>query len=174
MGNSEVHSFRGWRHALAAVLVAVFAAACGGGGGDAPPDTPADTAITGNWALTITAEGETSTAVAVPASAVPTAAQVQQLTTANVAQTFATTSFQGLTVNVSGSTVTVTGPGTNYTLVINSFQASGYQGCGACTVGTQVSYTVNMSYTESGVLQNQAVPANNDSITVLFRFVRTA
>lgn len=161
---------------LALACVTVLVVACGGGGGDAPAaeTPPPEPAFTGTWTLSLAIEGDTSAPVAVPASAVPTATQVSQMTTASVAQLFASNTFQGMTVTVANSTATVTGPGTNYALVINSFQSAGYQGCGSCAAGSQVSFNVTMNYSESGVFQGEAVPANNDSVTITFRYTRTS
>lgn len=171
----EVH--RTWRAAVRALFMALavaLLASCGGGGGggdDSPP--PAQT-VEGNWQLALTIDGQSTAGVAVPASAVPTQQQVSQITTANVAQVFASNAFSGYTVTVSGTTVTVTGPGTNYQLVVNSIAATNYQGCGACTVGAKVSYDVEMNYTESGTFDNQAVPVNTDSIKVTFTYTRVS
>lgn len=166
---------RKWNAAVRALAMAVavaLLASCGGGGGDDSP--PPAQVFTGNWELALTVDGQSTPGVAVPASAVPTKQEVAQITTSHVAEVFASNVFSGYTVTVSGTTVTVTGPGTNYQLVVNSIAATNYQGCGACTVGAKVSYDVEMNYTESGTFDNQAVPLNTDSIKVTFTYTRVS
>lgn len=168
----EAH--RNWG-AAARTLTIAFALAlltsCGGGGGgdSAPPQ-----AITGDWQLALTVDGQTSPGVAVAASAVPTEQQVSQITTANVAQVFASNVFSGYTVTVNGTLITVTGTNTSYQLTVNSIAASNYQGCGTCGVGTKVSYDVNMNYTETGLFDGQMVPTSTGSIKVTFTYTRTS
>jgi hypothetical protein len=156
---------------LAALLAALLVAACGGGGDGDGPATPGNT-IQGNWQLALSVGGQSSAAVAVQASAVPSADAVANITTANVAQLFSSGAFQGFTVTVSGTTVTVTGPGTNYQLVINSIGASNYQGCGGCGPGSRVSFDVDMNYTESGTFDGTPVPPNTDSLSLSFGYTR--
>lgn len=170
-----MQALRTWRavRALFMGLAIALLTSCGGGGGgdDGPPPPPP---ITGNWQLALTIEGDTSAAVAVPASAVPTEQQVSQITTANVAQQFGSNVFAGYTVTLNGATITVTGTNTSYTLVINSISATNYQGCGACGVGSKVSYDVNANYTESGIFDSQLVPTTTDNLRVTFTFTRVS
>ena len=68
------------------------------------------------------------------------------------------------TVTVNGNTTTITGPNTNYTIVINSYSASNYQGCGACGVGSTVSFTMVINATEGGLLDGFSEPTTTQNV----------
>ncbi|QJW85462.1 hypothetical protein HK414_25540 [Ramlibacter terrae] len=71
--------------------------------------------------------GNSSGPVTVPASGVPSADQVDRMTSEEVARQVSSSNFRGYTVAISGATIRVTGPNTDYTLVINSFEAGNYR-----------------------------------------------
>ena len=162
---------------FAATAAALMLASCGGGGGGGDGDIrfvqPGTPTIQGNWQLTVSIDnGPESPPVAVPATAVPSSLQVARFTASAIAELFARTSFQGKTVSQSGTTITVTDPDTNYVLVINSITTSNFQGCGTCLVGTVVSFTVVVDFTESGTLDGVTVPTNTGTMTLRFRYTR--
>ena len=135
----------------------------------APTFTPP---LSGNWRLSVTAEGETVDAGVVPASNVPTAQTVSQMSVANFGGLLAPVTGTSYTVSVSGNTITVTGPGTNFTIVVNSFSASNYQSCGACGVGSQVSLLLTVNTTESGTIDGFQIPTMTETSSGLMRWTR--
>ena len=130
--------------------------------------------LSGTWRMFITAEGQTiDTQTDFVGKDVPTA---QTLSSFNANQfgfgTFlAPVAGVNYTVTVNGNTTTITGPNTNYTVVINSFQVSNFQGCGACGVGSAVSFTIVINSTQGGLLDgfNQPTTTSNDSGTLSWK-----
>ena len=59
-------------------------------------------------------------------------------------------------------------------LVVNSFTASDYLGCGTCVVGTSVSYTLTVNFSESGVFEGVTVNPGTDTLVLKFVYTRTA
>jgi hypothetical protein len=163
------------RWCLAALALTL--AACGGGGsGSATQVSTIDTAtpaFQGNWQLTISFDGTPRAPIDLAASDVPTQTVATEFTAATVAQLVART-FPNKTVTQSGSTVTVTDPDTSYVLVVNSVSVSGYQGCGSCGVGSAVSVTLAVNFSESGRFDGVTVPARTFDAAVTFRYQRTA
>jgi hypothetical protein len=166
---------------FAATAAALMLASCGGGGGgggdgDIRFVQPATPTIQGNWQLTVTVDnGAESAPVPADAAAVPTAQEVAQLTTSAVAELFGRTNFQGFTVVQNGATIRVTRPvDTDYTLTVNSIAVSNFQDCGSCGVGTSVSFTVLMNFTESGTFTGQTIQPNTRAVTLRFRFTRVS
>lgn len=139
--------------------------------GTTPP--PANPALAGTWELRMDEGGSSFTVGQFPAAAVPPA----EIVTAFSADTFmqqiwAYDVAKGFTLSGGGSTWKLTGAGTDYTIVVNSFSVSGYQSCGACGVGTQVSFTVNSSFTESGLWEGVQHPSTTFNEAFTFRYVR--
>lgn len=162
---------------LAVSLSALLLAGCGGGGeegGSRLFGPPGNATLQGTWQLSVEVDGVLAAPVSVEASVVPTAEMVAQFDTAAAAQQVAIASFQGKVVTVSGSTLRVTDPDTNYVLVIDSFTVSDYQGCGSCGVGSSVSFTLTLAISESGVFDGLAVPAATGTMVVRFRYTRIA
>lgn len=163
------------RWCLAAL--ALNLAACGGGGGGSDTQvstiSPATPALQGSWQLTISVDGTPRAPTDLTAADVPTQTAANEFTAAGVAQLFALT-FPNKTVTRSGSTVTVTDPDTSYVLVVNSVSVSGYQGCGSCGVGSAVSVTLAVNFSEGGRFDGITVPARTFDATVTFRYQRTA
>lgn len=166
---------RSW---MAAAAAALLLAGCGGGSADGPGQqqilAPANPGIQGAWQLAVTANDVGIAPVAVAAGNVPSAEDVNALDANAVAQIVGSTLFQGYSVSVSGNTVRVTDPDTNYVLVVNSFTTSNYQGCGACGVGSIVSYTLSVGFGESGVIDARNVPATTGTLVLRLRYTRTA
>lgn len=163
------------RSGFAAAATALLLAACGGGGGDdgdIRTIEPATPAFQGTWQVEANIDGTTTAAVGAAAAAVPTQQAAASLSATSLAQLIAATRFQGYTVTVNGSTLSVSDPDTNYALTINSFTVSDYQGCGACGVGTSVRYTVAMNFTESGTLDGFAIPVTTEDAVVRFTYTR--
>jgi hypothetical protein len=165
----------GW---LFAGALALALAGCGGGGGGGSGEirtiSPSDTVLQGTWQRSITYDGTQSAAVSVGASSVPLESDLAAFTTATVALLFVDR-FPNKTVSVSGNTVTVTDPGTGqmFTLVVNSFVATNYSGCGACNVGTSVTLTLTVNVTENGVLNSVTISQTRNTVLTI-RFTRTA
>lgn len=140
-------------------------------------------ALAGNWRLSVISDGITiDTGVVAAGKDVPTAQNVSQMVPANfstaltaaVAGTQAgqTTPFGAFTISVNGTTITVTGPGTNYSINIINFSVSNYQSCGACGVGSQVSFVLNATITDGGVLNGFQVPTTTESGSATVQWVR--
>lgn len=166
---------RGWvaasRWGILALLALLGLGACGGGGGGS--ETPSPT-LTGDWQVSLVESGTTYTGGTVPASTIPTQEQVASLSADSFAEVFATTVYEGYTVSINGATLTITGPGTNLTIVINSVSGSNYQSCGtACGIGAVVSYDVTVNLTANGTADNQPV-TGTDSGTVTVRYTRVS
>jgi hypothetical protein len=167
---------------FAASVTMLLLAACGGGGGEEGAGRlfgpPGNATLQGTWQLSVEVDGVPAPPVTVEASVVPTAEMVAQFDTPAVAQQVGIATFQGRVVTVSGSTLRVTDAeinnNTNYVLVINSFTASDYQGCGSCGVGSTVSFTLTLDVSESGVIDGVTVPAATGTMVVRFRYLRTA
>jgi len=164
------------RWCLAAAM-ALTLAACGGGGGGSATQvvtiSPATPAFQGNWQLTISVDGTPRAPIDLTAADVPTQTVATEFTAAGVAQLVALT-FPNKTVTRSGSAITVTDPDTSYVLVVNSISVTGYQGCGSCGVGTAVSVTLEVNFSESGRFDGVSVPARTFDAAVTFRYQRTA
>jgi hypothetical protein len=133
------------------------------------------TGYTGNWSasMTVTAEGQSQTidGGVVPGSAVPTEAQLSALGAEALRQQFVE-QYEGYTISGSGNTITISGQGTELTIVINSYSISGYQGCGACGVGSTVTYNAQMVITVSGTSGGYPFPATQSSSNTTFRYTR--
>jgi hypothetical protein len=154
-----------------ALLAGLFVAACGGGGGGGGggSTTPA---LEGTWRVSFTEQGTTSTGGTVPASSVPTQAQVSSFTVASMAQVLSSTTYQNYIVTVNGNVITITGPSTNVSITVNSVSGTNYQGCGSsCGVGATVSYTLNLNLTAIGTLNGNAV-GGTDSGSATVRYTR--
>jgi hypothetical protein len=153
-------------------------AACGGGGGGGTGEirtiSPGGSTLQGTWNRTITYDGTQSASASVGAASVPLVGDVAAFTTADVAL-FLVDRFPGKTVTRSGSTLNVTdaATNTNFTLVVNSFVAADYVDCGACTVGTSITFTITANITENGTFENQPISRTRNSVITL-RFTRTA
>lgn len=110
----------------------------------------------GNWSGSITIPG-VSNAIdvgVVPGASVLTQQAASLVSVASAASTAlpSQSKVSGYTVSTNGNVATMTGPGTNYTLTINSFSITGYTMTGTGGVGTRVSYVFNLNYTQSGTL----------------------
>jgi hypothetical protein len=164
------------RWCLAAALALVLSA-CGGGGGGSDGQvrtiSPATPALQGSWQLTISFDGTPRAPVDLAAGDVPTQTAASEFTAAAVAELVART-FPNKTVTRTDSTITVTDPDTSYVLVINSVSVSGYEGCGSCGVGSAVSVTLGVGFSESGRFDGITVPARSFNATVTLRYQRTA
>ena len=175
-------SFATLRTGVGAACVVLFLAACGGGGGRAgvtggsggsggtggvQPSLPA---LQGTWQLTITqSNGVETAAVNVPASEVPRSAQ---LDTAAVARLLAASRFQAYATTVSGNSIRVTDADTDYLMVINSVAAAGFEGCGTCGVGTDINFTLDVNFTESGLFDGVTIPSRVSSVELRVTYVR--
>lgn len=171
--------FSGWVRggfvALSMVLAAsVAGCGGGGGGGDDAPEPPPAVVFEGNWQLSVSEGGNTSGPVTVPASTVPSAADVDRMTTEEVARQVSSSNFQGYTVAIAGKTIRVTGPDTDYTLVINSFEASNYQGCDPCGIGSRVAFDLSVNVTQGGTVDGQQIPTSTESVTLGLRYTRAS
>jgi hypothetical protein len=131
------------------------------------------TGLQGTWHLTVEVGSQSVDAANVQGSSIPSAEKLAQATVASAGQVFVT-AYSGYTVSVNGNQVHVTGSNTDLTIVINSFSFSNYQGCGTCGVGTQVSYIMNMNFTQSGTLNGQTVPSTTSSAVTTFRYQRVS
>ena len=164
---------RTWRAAARALFMALalgLLVSCGGGGGG---DDSAPLELAGNWRVILVENGTTYNGGTVPASSVPTQEEVASLSTASFAQVFAATAYEAYTVTLNGATLTITGPGTNLTIVINSVAGSNYQGCGTpCGIGAVISYEVNIGFTANGTADNDPVAATTSESGVVGRYVR--
>lgn len=137
--------------------------------------TPDTSGYAGTWNLTVLAEGQSLPGGPVPGAAVPTAEMLALIDMAAVRQQLVGGYSQGgYTVSGNGSTVTITGPNTNFRMTINSFAFSGYQGCGACGIGSVVSYRLVASVTAGGTLDGQSVPTSTQDVSMTFRYVRAS
>jgi hypothetical protein len=134
---------------------------------------PASGGLAGNWSylITVNSGGQSGTVDAgpVPGSAVPTLAQLQSVD--YFRQQF-TEAYEGMTITGSGNTISVVGPHDNFTITINSFSASNYQGCGACGVGSTVTYNTVANYTIAGVISDQNVPPTALAANAQHRYTR--
>lgn len=131
--------------------------------------------LAGNWRMFITAEGQTiDTQTDMPGSAVPTAVTIGSYSANQFGTFLAPVAGVNYTVTVSGNTTTITGPNTNYTIVINSFSASSYQGCGACGVGSTVSFTMAINATAGGLLDGFSEPMTTQNVSAVLMWKRTS
>jgi hypothetical protein len=168
---------------FALVFVALVLAGCGGGGGN-PGVTggssdgggsvaPSLPPLQGTWQLTVVLPNGTSTAaVSVTASEVPTS--TSRLDAPAVARLIARTRFQAYTTTLNGSTIRVTDTDTDYVMTITSVSTSGFDGCGTCAVGTDISFTVGVEFTESGTFDGVSIPSRATSTELRVRYLRTA
>lgn len=163
----------GRRSFFMALSAMLLVAGCGGGSGDSGVREVSPVVIQGTWELTATSKGVTSHPVSVPGTAVPTQVLLSRLTANDIAKLLALL-FQDYTTSVEGSTLTVTGSDTSYQLTVNSFTVSDYMGCGACGVGSTVTYTATVGFSESGTFKGQAIPPGKGTLVVDFRYLRTA
>jgi hypothetical protein len=162
------------RWCLTALALALAACGGGGGGSDAQVHTisPATPAFQGNWQLTISIDGAPRAPIDLAAADVPSQNSATEITAAGFAELMART-FPNKTVTRSGSAVTVTDPDTSYVLVVNSVSVTGYQGCGSCGVGSAVSVTLAVNFSESGRFDGVTVPARTFDAAVTLRYQRT-
>jgi hypothetical protein len=127
--------------------------------------TTPTTGFSGNWRQTINVSGVSSDTGLVPGTSVLTQAQLANVTVATAANAIvpSRTTVAGYTVTTNGTTSTMTGPGTNLTIVINHFDYAGFAQSGTGAVGTRVSYTLNASFTYNGTLDG--TPFNNTTLS---------
>lgn len=176
------HSLSSVRAWIGAASVVLFLAACGGGGGSAGVTggsggsgtggsvAPGVPTLQGTWQLTITPlNGVTTAAVTVGATEVSTTGQ---LDAPAVARLLAQTRFQAYTTTVTGSSIRVVDPDTDYLMVVDSVTSSGFEGCGTCGVGTEITFTLSVNFTESGVFEGLTIPSRTTSTEVEVRYVR--
>jgi hypothetical protein len=78
----------------------------------------------------------------------------------------------GYTLTGTGNNWKLTNSNTNYTVIVNSFAVTNYTSCGACGVGSQVSFTVNSSFTEGGLWDGVQHPTTTINEAYTFRYVR--
>lgn len=160
---------------FAAGCAALFLAGCGGGGDDGPGRSlaPGGPSVQGTWVLTVSIGSTTHAPVDVAATDVPSEDDVANLSAAAVAELTGTTVFQGYTVTVTGNSIHVTDPNTDYRLRINSLATANYRGCGDCRVGDEVTFDISVNFTESGLLDGTSVPLNTDTLVMHLRYRRT-
>ena len=129
--------------------------------------------LTGTWRMFLTVEGQTiDTQTNFAGKDVPTIQTVSSFGANQFGTFLAPVAGVNYTVAVNGNTTTITGPSTNYTMVINSFQASNYQGCGACGVGSQVSFTMVINSTQGGLLNGVQVPTTTQNVSAVVSWQR--
>lgn len=141
-----------------------------------PPSTGGSTggstgALAGNWELSVTMDGMTSVLGVVPAEAVPSAEDLAQLNSAIVGEQMAE-AYGSYTATISGSTVTITGPTTSFSMTIDNFTIGGYTGCGTCGVGSTVGYSMSVTTTQGGTLEGQVVPTSTVTVNQAFSYRR--
>ena len=129
--------------------------------------TTTTSGFAGNWSASITIPGLTNPIDLgiLPGASVLTEQAAKQVSVATAASTAlpSQSKVAGYTLTSNGNTTTMTGPGTNYTLTINSYEITGYTITGTGGVGTRVSYVFNLNYTESGTLDGAAVSGTTSS-----------
>lgn len=114
-------------------------------------DPTGGSTLTGQWNGTTVVEGQTISLGTVDGSAVPASLPNVSLTSdAAYQQIISSYAGSSYTITTNGNVVTITGPGTNLTVTINSFSAGNYAGCGSCGVGSTVSYSISYSFTYNG------------------------
>ncbi|RYF15771.1 MAG: hypothetical protein EOO30_13350 [Comamonadaceae bacterium] len=163
------------RWGFAAACAALLLAACGGGddGGAVDGLSPGRLPLQGDWVLRVTVDGVTSAALPVSTASVLDQAEVDALDAADVAGLVGPTLYQGgYTVTVTGATVRVVDPDSDYFLTVNTVRASGFEGCGACGVGTTVRFQVTITFTERGTLDGTTRNSTGTEV-LLFEFERT-
>lgn len=162
---------------LAAAFLVLLLAGCSGGGGN--PGTPGGgsggsvsptTPLLGTWQVTLTSSGIATAPVTVEAAAVPTSDDA--LDANEVAQLLARTRFQSYTTGINGSTLRVTDADTDYTMVINSFSVSQFEGCDNCGVGSAISFLLTVNFSESGTFDGVLVPPRTATIELQVRYRR--
>lgn len=164
------------RWGVAAAFAALLLAACGGGddGGPAGGLSPGRLPLQGDWVLRVTVDGVTSAGLPVSAGSVLDQAEVGALDAADVAGLLGPTLYQGgYTVTVTGATVRVVDPDSDYFLTVNTVRASGFEDCGACGVGTTVRFQVTITFSERGTLDGTTRNSSGSEV-LLFEFLRTA
>lgn len=167
-----------WRIGLATAFACLALIGCGGGGGGTAetPVTPVTPALDGTWRLYTISEGfEFNTGLVFEGKDLPTAETVSQLTMANLMTIVVPTlevPSTGYTIVINGNTIVVTGPGTNFTVTINSFSVSNFQSCGACGGGSTVQFNLNANVTEGGTIDGEQVPTKTISDTTIIKWVR--
>lgn len=167
-----------FRWGVVAAFAALFLAACGGGGDDGLSTggglSPGRPALQGDWVLRATVDGVTSAALPVSAASVPTETEVEAFDAADVADLIGVTLYQGgYTVTITGSTVRVVDPDSDYFLTVDSVRVTGYEGCGACGVGTSVRFQLTITFRERGTLDGTTRNSTGTE-TLLFEYERIA
>lgn len=135
-------------------------------GGDTTLDTSDDgsSSLTGQWNGTTVIEGQTISLGTVEGSTIPDSLPNISITSDSAYQQVISEYVgSGYTTSINGNVITVTGPNTNLTVTINTFNASGYSGCGSCGVGSTVSYTINYSFTYNGTDAGETF--NNETLS---------
>jgi hypothetical protein len=163
------------RTGFAAACAALLLAACGGGddGSPGPGLAPGRPALQGDWVLRVTVDGVTTAAIDVPAASVPGEDDAAALETGDVAALIGATLYQGgYAVTVNGSTVRVVDPDSNYFLTVDRVRVDDFEDCGACGVGTSVTFMVTIDFTESGTLDGVAIPPDTDTEVLSFDYER--
>lgn len=139
--------------------------------GTTPP--PANPALTGTWELRMDEGGSTFVVGQFPAAAVPPKEIATSFSTDTfMQQIWAYDVAHGYTLSGSGNNWKLTNHNTNYTIVVNSFGVTNYTSCGACGVGSQVSFTVNSSFSEGGLWDGVQHPTTTINEAYTFRYVR--
>ena len=112
--------------------------------------------LAGQWEMFVTVEGQEFSAGLVDGSGVP-ATEILTVTDYNNVLASAGGSYtsDGYTTTVNGNSVTTVGPNVNLTTTINSFNVNNYSGCGACGVGSVVSFAYSYDYNLSGSVEGQ-------------------
>jgi hypothetical protein len=126
-------------------------------------DTTGNYALSGNWEMKVVAEGQEYVVGTFPGSAVPpSSALVGVDFTAALGQGSESVTYtvdgKTYTVTVSGATSTITGPQTNFSTTVNSVSVTNYVGCGACGVGSTVSFAYAATATVSGTMDGMTIP----------------
>jgi hypothetical protein len=115
--------------------------------------------------LFVTSEGvQTDTGTTVPGKDVPTAQAVSQFTVADFSGVLMPpVTVDGYTMTITGNTIRITGPNTDYSVTVNSFNITNYQSCGACGVGSEVSFQLDVNVTEGGTFDGMVEPMTTTS-----------
>lgn len=139
------------------------------------PSTPPASTLVGTWHMYVTAEGTTvDTGANFAGKDIPTAQTVSQYGVADFSGFVAPVTSGGYTMSVSGNVITTTGPSTNLTDTVNSFFVGNYQSCGSCGVGSEVSYQLNVTIVEQGVLNGVQISPTTFTTATTIKWVRVS